>query len=201
MIMNRKKRKLVEGLMHEQRISGDVQMYEALQHVINEAINSSRESAFGDVLAMMAVNATPEEIADYCVAEYKNETGLVPVWKPPFQWRVKSWMAQCFSPEICADKQERCDRFLEEALELVQASGYTAQRANTLVQYVFNRPVGQLPQEVGGVMVTLAAFCMPHNIDMHECGEIELQRISDPKITQKIRDKQKAKRDLHGPLP
>jgi hypothetical protein len=31
----------------------------------------AREEAFGDVLAMMAVNATPEELADYCAREYQ----------------------------------------------------------------------------------------------------------------------------------
>ncbi len=41
-----------------------------------------------------------------------------------FQNRVAPWMEACFGPEISADRVERNDRFIEEALELVQASGY-----------------------------------------------------------------------------
>lgn len=109
----------------------------------------------------------------------------------PFQARVAPWMDACFGPEISADKLERNDRFIEEALELVQASGYTAARAHELVNYTFNRPLGEINQEVGGVMVTLAAHCLAHGVDMHEAGETELARIWT-KVEQ-IREKQKAK--------
>ena len=108
-----------------------------------------------------------------------------------FQSRVQPWMMACFGPEISADKVERCDRFIEEALELVQAGGYTADRAHALVDYVFGRPQGDINQEVGGVMVTLAAHCLAHGIDMHAAGETELARIWT-KVEQ-IRAKQAAK--------
>lgn len=94
-----------------------------------------------------------------------------------FQQRVGDWMEQCFTPEIIADKLERADRFIEEALELVQATGYSADRAHALVDYVFGRPVGEPFQEVGGVMVTLAALCNPHGLDMDAAAETELARI------------------------
>ena len=67
-----------------------------------------------------------------------------------------------------------------------------------LVDYVYNRPAGEVWQEVGGVMVTLAALCLAHEIDMHLAAEVELHRIWG-KIEQ-IRKKQAAK-PLHGPLP
>lgn len=98
---------------------------------------------------------------------------------------------------------ERCDRFLEEALELVQAAGYTPGRAYALVDYTFGRRAGEIVQEAGGVMITLAAFALAHGIDMHEAGEIELARINQPRIIEKIRAKQAAKaRDIpFSPLP
>lgn len=108
-----------------------------------------------------------------------------------FQQRVQPWMMACFGPEIAADKLERCDRFIEEALELVQAGGYTAERAHALVDYVFGRPQGDINQEVGGVMVTLAAHCLAHGVDMHQAAETELARIWT-KVDQ-IRAKQAAK--------
>lgn len=108
-----------------------------------------------------------------------------------FQDRVQPWMMACFGPEIAADKLERNDRFIEEALELTQASGYTKERAHALVDYVFDRPQGDINQEVGGVMVTLAAHCLAHGVDMHAAAETELERIWT-KVEQ-IRAKQAAK--------
>lgn len=61
--------------------------------------------------------------------------------------------------------------------ELVQACGCTQFEAHQLVNYVFSRPVGDTPQEVGGVMLTLASLCHTQGIDMIECGETELARV------------------------
>lgn len=115
-----------------------------------------------------------------------------------FQDRVQPWMLECFGAEIAADQQERNHRFLEEALELVQACGATASEAHQLVDYVYGRPVGEKHQEVGGVMVTLAALCLAQGLDMHAAGETELARIW-AKVEQ-IRAKQAAK-PKHSPLP
>jgi NTP pyrophosphatase (non-canonical NTP hydrolase) len=120
--------------------------------------------------------------------------------QPSFQKRVHGWMMDCFSMEICRDRQERNHRFLEEALELVQACGCTASEAHQLVDYVYGRDQGDINQEVGGVMVTLAALCLANDIDMHQGGEIELARILQPAIMNKIRAKQ-ASKPKHSPLP
>lgn len=115
-----------------------------------------------------------------------------------FQWRVKPWMLRCFGLEIAIDGVERNHRFLEDALELVQACGCTASEAHQLVDYVFGRPIGEPMQEAGGVMVTLAALCLAHALDMHAAGDVELARCWDN--IDKIRAKQAAK-PKHGPLP
>lgn len=120
------------------------------------------------------------------------------VTQQTFQLRVKPWMLECFGAEIAADIEERNHRFLEEALELVQACGCTPSEAHQLVDYVFSRPVGERNQEVGGVMVTLAALCLAQSLDMHEAGDVELARIWT-KVEQ-IRAKQAAK-PKHSPLP
>lgn len=106
----------------------------------------------------------------------------------PFQDRVKPWLLECFGSEIASNKQERNHRFLEESLELVQACGCSASEAHQLVDYVFGRPVGEPHQEVGGVMVTLAALCLAQSLDMHGNGEMELARIWTK--VEKIRAKQ-----------
>ena len=115
-----------------------------------------------------------------------------------FQMRVQEWMQDCFGAAISKDRTERNHRFLEEALELVQAGGCTQSEAHQLVDYVFNRPVGELNQEVGGVMVTLAALCSAHDTDMADAGETELARVWTK--VEAIRAKQAAK-PKHSPLP
>lgn len=115
-----------------------------------------------------------------------------------FQQRVAPWMTQCFGDEISSNIVERNHRFLEESLELVQAMGCTKDEAYQLVDYTFSRPVGDRQQEVGGVMVTLAALCLADNMNMHELGQRELDRIWT-KIPE-IRKKQAAK-PAHSPLP
>lgn len=117
-----------------------------------------------------------------------------------FQHRVEPWLLQCFGEAIAADKDERNHRFLEESLELVQSTGCTRSEAHQLVDYVFGRSVGEPKQETGGVMVTLAALCRAQGLNMHEAGEVELQRISAPAMVEKIRAKQAAK-PKHSPLP
>jgi len=115
-----------------------------------------------------------------------------------FQQRVKPWVIQCLGEDSANDTTERNHRFLEEALELVQSCECTASEAHQLVDYVFSRPIGEKPQEVGGVMVTLAALCLPHGLNMHDAGEDELKRIWHNMDT--IRKKQ-ATKPAHSPLP
>lgn len=117
-----------------------------------------------------------------------------------FQERVASWMQECFGPVIAADQVERNHRFLEEALELVQACGCTADEAHKLVDYTFGRDIGERSQEVGGVMVTLAALCLAQKIDLQVSAETELARIVQPEIVARIREKQKRKPSF-SPLP
>ncbi|WP_209010208.1 hypothetical protein [Labrenzia sp. THAF35] len=113
-----------------------------------------------------------------------------------FQDYVKPWMLACFGQEIADNIIERNHRFLEEALELVQAEGCTRSEAHQLVDYVFDRPIGEPHQEVGGVMVTLAALCLAANLNMHKAGSDELKRVWKKK--DQIRAKQAAK-PKHSP--
>jgi hypothetical protein len=108
-----------------------------------------------------------------------------------FQFRCLTWALECFGPEVVYDKTERNQRFLEESLELVQSLGCSRSEAHQLVDYTFNRPVGEPRQEVGGVMVALSTLCGANNIDLDLCSESELARIW--KNMGKIRSKQASK--------
>jgi hypothetical protein len=80
----------------------------------------------------------------------------------------------------------------------VQSAGCTSNEAHQLVDYVFSRPKGELEQEVGGTLTTLAGLCSAHGVDMLECGETELSRVW--KKVEQIRKKQRNKPKV-GPLP
>ena len=109
-----------------------------------------------------------------------------------FQLRVGAWVYECFGTDAAEDSLEHADRFIEEALELSQTvPDFTADRAHALVDYVFSRPVGGADQEVGGVMVTLAALCNALGIDMYCAGSSEVRRVWVE--IEKIREKQASK--------
>jgi len=112
-----------------------------------------------------------------------------------WQRRVDAWVLECFGDTIRRDRLERADRFAEEALELCQTiPEFTADRAHALVDYVFSRATGEREQEVGGVMVTLAALCNTCGaVDIGACADRELSRITLPEVVAKIRSKQAAK--------
>jgi len=138
------------------------------------------------------------------VQAWINQQGPVYAWpslqRAAFQSRVAPWLVECFGQQIALDCQERIHRFLEEALELVQACGCTTSEAQQLVDYVFSRQAGERSQEVGGVMVTLAALCYAQGVDMHQSAELELHRVSAPGMMTRIREKQRRKPPFE-PLP
>jgi len=153
------------------------------------------EPECGEVIFADYANGTPPQVSyklrgDPTLEQYLAEPGTrlkddgeAPGTARPdgptgsFQPRVHSWVLACFGEEIALDKVERHHRFFEEATELVQATGCSCSEAHQLVDYVYGRPVGETRQEVGGVMITLAALCTSHRIDMQHEGEVELDRI------------------------
>lgn len=97
--------------------------------------------------------------------------------RPSFQERVHVWGTECFGEHSAHDRTERVHRYLEESLELAQALGCTESEVMQLVRYVYSRPRGEVAQEIGGVMVTLAALCAANSCDIAACGEQELARV------------------------
>lgn len=110
-----------------------------------------------------------------------------------YQQQVRQWVLHCFGQQVADDIATRCFRFFEEAGELCQALGMRKEDALKLVEYTWNRPPGEPRQEMGGVMVTLAALATPAGIIMEREGWSELARIMLPAVTEKIRAKQQAK--------
>lgn len=115
-----------------------------------------------------------------------------------FQVAVARWLNSTFTKHIVYDRTERGDRLLEETLELLQASGYDHKRVAILVDYVWSHPKGELYQELGSTLVTLAAFSEAHYFSMEIAGSTELLRCWDKQ--ELIREKQKLK-PFNSPLP
>lgn len=137
-----------------------------------------------------------EEIEDEVKGIYDKHKGLLPI---TFDISVASWVEKCFGEEVANNKSERNFRFFEEATELVQACDMTKEQCLQLVDYVYSRPKGEKNQEAGGVMVTLAALCIPNGISMLNAGEKELERI-EGKIDD-IRNKFNNRKDKNSPIP
>jgi hypothetical protein len=94
---------------------------------------------------------------------------------------VSEWLLKTFG-EDSLSRFNRALRFLEEAIELVQAEGLLVEEAQKLLEYVYSRPLGSPPQEAGGVGLALLAYCesIGYSADHLETDEIERVLALDP---------------------
>lgn len=105
---------------------------------------------------------------------------------------VRQWVVNTFGVKAM-NIEERILRFFEEAAELAQACGLSEHGAKRIISHVYSRPVGETPQEVGGVGVTLLALCAALDLSADELEYLEVSRIRDPELTLKIQRKQRMK--------
>lgn len=136
--------------------------------------------------------ADPEDFLEW------HRLAPVPPSAPPaYQARVARWAEECFGADA-TDKPCRNWRFIEEAIELVQSLDCPREDVHMLVDYVYDRPIGEPSQEVGGTMVGLAVLCYANGLSLTDCAEKELSRIQGMK--EQIRAKHLAK-PRGSPLP
>jgi hypothetical protein len=107
------------------------------------------------------------------------------------QVKVLAWAVAAFG-EVAKDPKERAKRFIEEAIELTQAMGVYEDEVLRIVRYVYDRPVGETFQEVGGVSLTLLALCESIGMAADDAEWWELNRVLKLKIDA-LRAKQNAK--------
>jgi hypothetical protein len=93
------------------------------------------------------------------------------------QQQVFKWVRQCFGDNVAKSRPERRERFAEEALELMKASGMTKDEVYRLAEYVYNRPTGEFSQEVAGVCITLDALAASEGVDRERVVLKELDRV------------------------
>jgi len=92
------------------------------------------------------------------------------------QAEVAAWVERVFGAESLAT-EERALRFVEEAVELAQASGLSAERVRAVAEHVYARPTGEVAREVGGVGVTLIALCAVLGVSAEDEEAAEVARV------------------------
>ncbi len=115
-----------------------------------------------------------------------------------FQKRVDLWARECFGDAVADDTPTRMARFFEEVCEALQAEDFPREWLDQLIARVYSREKGEIKQEIGGVMVTLAAWCNAKRIDLELAAETELARCL--RNIELIRAKNATKPQF-GPLP
>lgn len=90
---------------------------------------------------------------------------------------VYDWGMRCFGSDQMHNRQLRALRLLEEAVECAQAAGVPQQLAALQVQRVYERPHGDLGQELGGVLLTSCAMCALLATTPEHVLEMEVRRV------------------------
>lgn len=93
------------------------------------------------------------------------------------QSQVRGWCIDAFGAEHATNVPQRGIRLAEEAIEAAQGAGCTREMVVRLVHHVFDKPPGELRQEIGGVGVTLLALAAAANVSADGCERVELERV------------------------
>lgn len=118
-----------------------------------------------------------------------------------YQYRVVVWMKKVFgiNYESSISPSERVFRFLEEAVELSQATGtLTKGQVIQVVEWVYSRSKGEVSQEVAGTLVTLLALSQTFGVDADEALTAEMNRVDTPEVIAKIQSRQGDKNRVLG---
>lgn len=119
------------------------------------------------------------------------------------QRAIGQWTRETFGTHIAIDPWERSMRLIEEAIELVQATGIREDEIHAMVDRVYSDNPGNPAQEAAQVLVTLFALASAHNIALdHEFSE-EFFRISASKEEIRESHREKAAQGLakQGGIP
>lgn len=104
-----------------------------------------------------------------------------------------TWVKTVFGSDWLASKEERGCRVLEETIELAQAMGVSRDQAHMLVDQVYNKPTGEIRQELGGVMHTLLICHASCNINASETILATMKDVWQRERIETIRKKQHGK--------
>lgn len=87
------------------------------------------------------------------------------------------WALRCFGVEHCDNLALRSQRTLEESAELSQSLGLSRENAHKTIDAVYDRPVGEPQQEIGGILHTVGILCESMSVDPDVLHEREVRRV------------------------
>ena len=90
---------------------------------------------------------------------------------------VAEWCAAAFGQDHAASVEQRGLRHVEEAIEASQSAGCDRAIVHKLVDYVFDRPPGDLNQEIGGSGLTLLALAAAAGLSADAEEQREVDRV------------------------
>ena len=93
------------------------------------------------------------------------------------QAMIASWAERAFGREEATGLPQRGLRLIEEAIEAFQACGGDETIAHKLVSFVFERPPGEVGQELGGVAVTVLALAAAAGVSADDEEAREIHRV------------------------
>jgi hypothetical protein len=104
-------------------------------------------------------------------------TTEVPRDRDQRQVAVAQWCTQAFGPAQAGSVPQRGLRLAEEAIEAAQAAGCEREMLLRLVNHIYDRPVGELGQELGGVGVCALALAAAAGLSAETCEHAEVTRV------------------------
>ena len=90
---------------------------------------------------------------------------------------IHDWAVRCFGREHVQNRAVRILRLVEEAVELAQAGGIPQKKIAKLVEIVYERPPGNVIQEIAGVLMTVNVLCGTLGLDPDDILLAEVRRV------------------------
>lgn len=88
-----------------------------------------------------------------------------------------AWCVSTFGAQTALSPLERAARLVEEAIEVAQAAGLQRYQAMLTLHRVYDRPAGELRQEIGGCAFTLAALAEVAGLNVAHELQREYERV------------------------
>jgi hypothetical protein len=123
-----------------------------------------------------SVEAARTDLRAELATERANQERLVGE-REDRQRTIGEWAVAAFGEAEALSLPQRGLRLLEEAAEAAQASGVGIDQARHLLSYVWDRPVGRLSQELGGVGVTALALAHAAGFSADGAEKNEIARV------------------------
>ena len=100
----------------------------------------------------------------------------------PIHQIAYDWAVRCFGIDHVQNRQVRALRLVEEAVELCQAVGVQEVMVGQVTKNVYQRPPGDVYQELGGVMMTATVFALSTGVDPDQAFLDELRRVLNKSV-------------------